>query len=82
MANIKKQWKNGSKKEPPRYALETIKTYVSLKYTKSIIKIIFRKSPKVTTPSRPETKMLIKPFVFSIFWVRLEVAFLNFHDNS
>jgi hypothetical protein len=62
-------------------AIETIKTVVSLKIQKTnIVKIVFRKPPKVTTPSRPETKMLIQPVVFSIFWVRPEVAFLIFHE--
>ena len=48
----------------------------------NIVKIVFRNPPKATTPSKPETKKLIKPVDFPICWVRPEVAFLNFHENS
>jgi hypothetical protein len=36
----------------------------------------------MTTPSRPETKIPIKPVVFSIFWAPPEVAFWNFDENN
>ena len=49
-------------------AIETIKTYASLKYTKiNIVRIVFRKAPRVVFPICFQSVSSIVPKVLGIF---------------
>ena len=55
--------------------------YFSLFPESDTKKNVQRMMPIAGPAPRPETKKLIKPVDFSIFWVRPEVVFLRFGEN-